>query len=467
MQAAWKVGVFVVVFAAMLLGAFALLRKSIFAKQTDVYYASFADAGGVTTGSQVLLSGVKVGQVSEVQLVSPTEARLKLELDKGTQVPEGSSAVIPTSFITIGDTRVSIVPPKTSAAVLSPGATLPGSLGSPMQGIFPDADKTLAQVNKTLVALEGVLTDKGLKKQLNDLMAAVTDTSKKFGNVASRVDSMVAQNSSKFSSLLTTTGSALKNMEAVSSEIKRLVASGQMEGKVNALMDNLNAAVLKGKQLVTDMQGFVNDPEMRANMKDTLANFKVISDSGTKIAANAEAMSANGVEISAETKTLMTKANKLADQVQDLIQKFNQTVDKFATPAKGAISSIEMEGTLSHESNPGRLRADVNVFVPLGKDKLMFGLWDAFESNKLNLQLQKQVNPKLGIRYGAYASKPGLGVDYDLASRLSLRGDLFGLNDPRLDLRLGYNFGASVSGFVGVNNVFERNSPTIGVTVRK
>lgn len=466
MQAAWKVGVFVVVFAAMLLGAYALLEKSVFAKRTDVYYAAFADAGGVTTGSPVLLSGVKVGQVTEVQLVSAAQARLKLAIDQGTRIPEGSSVIVPMSFISIGDTRVNIVPAKT-VAFLSPGSTMPGTLGSPMQDILPDADKTLAQVNSTLVSLQNLLEDKGLKKQLNDLLATVTDTSKKFGNIAGRVDGMIAQNSSKFSSLLTTTGSALKNMEAVSIEIKRLVASGQLEGKVTALMDNLNGTVLQGKQLVADMQSFVNDPDMRANMKDTLANFKVMSDSGTKIAANAETMSANGVAISEETKTLMTKANKLADQVQDLIEKFNQTIEKFATPAKGAISSIGFEGTLSQESDPGRLRADVNVTVPVGKDKLMLGLWDAFESNKLNLQLQKQVNPKLGIRYGAYASKPGLGVDYDLASRLSLRGDLFGLNDPRLDLRLGYRFGESVSGFIGVNKVFERNSPTIGVTVRK
>ena len=113
---------------------------------------------------------------------------------------------------------------------------------------------------------------------------------------------------------------------AVSAELKKLVVSGELQGKTTALLDNLNAAVLQGKTLVTDMQGFVNDPEMKASLKGTMENFKVMSESGTKIAANAELMAANGVEISAETKTLMAKANKLAEQVQELVEKFNKTI---------------------------------------------------------------------------------------------------------------------------------------------
>lgn len=467
MQAAWKVGGFVIVFAALLVFAYALLERSFFKKPADVYYASFSDAGGVATGSAVLLSGVKVGQVEKVELVTPNEAKMTLTIDKGTQIPIGSVVVVPASFISIGDVRLLIVPPPKSTAFLVPGDTLSGKLGTPLEGILPDTSKTMLEVNKTLVALQDLLSDKGLKKQLSDLMVTVTDTSKKFGGVATRVDGLIAQNQNKFGSLLTTTGQALKDMQAVSAEVRKLVASGELQGKTTALLDNLNAAVIQGKTLVADMQGFVNDPEMRDSLKGTMANFKIMSESGTKIAADAEIMAANGVEISAETKALMVKANKLAEQVSELVDKFNKTVDKFSGPAKSITTGIEVETTLAHESGPGHIRTDANVFFPVGKKKVMVGLWDAFESNKINLQLVQPVNDKLGLRYGAYASKPGIGVDYDLASRLGLRGDLFGLNDPRLDLRLGYKFDSGVMGWAGLNNVFGRNTPSIGVTVRK
>jgi len=302
---------------------------------------------------------------------------------------------------------------------------------------------------------------------LKDLMRTVSETSKKFGNVAGRMDGLLAANQGKFGTLLTTTGETLKNMQAVSVEIKKMIAGGELQSKTTALLDNLNDAVVHGKTLVTDLQALVNDPDMRASLKDTMSNVKVMSDSGTKIAANAEVMSANGVDISEETKALMKKANALADQVQGMIEKFNNMVDRIGGKGKSLAQGLEFEATLAQETRPGRLRADANVFIPFGKDKVMFGLYDAFESNKINLQLQRQMGPNLGLRYGAYASKPGVGVDYTLGSKLGLRGDLYGLNDSRLDVRLGYRFGHGVEGWAGINNIFERTAPSFGVTIRK
>jgi phospholipid/cholesterol/gamma-HCH transport system substrate-binding protein len=198
-----------------------------------------------------------------------------------------------------------------------------------------------------------------------------------------------------------------------------------------------------------------------------MENVKIMSDSGTKIAANAETLSSKGIEIADETKALMQKANKLAEQVDELIQKFNKTVDKIGGQGKSTLQAVKFEATLSQQTKPNTLRADANIFVPIGKDQLMFGLYDAFESNKLNLQLKKQFGANLGLRYGAYASKPGIGVDYRVAPRVSMRGDLFGLNDPRFDARLGYDFGRDTTGWVGLDKIFERNSLSIGVTVRK
>lgn len=468
MQSAWKVGLFVVLFGALLLGAYAVLEKSFFAKPVDVYFAELPDAGGLTTGSVVLMAGVKVGQVKEIKLQGPTQARLALELEKGTQVPKGSSVLIPASFIAIGDKTVQIMPPPKSSDFLLPGDTMAGRLGSPLDALAPQGTQTMEEVNKTLVAIQNLLGDKGLKSDLSTLMRSVTDTTKKFGGVANRIDGLIASNQNRFAGLLATTGATLENMQAVSVEIKKLVSSGELQGKTTVLLDNLNAAVLQGKQLVADMQGFVNDPELRNSFKGTMDNLKVMSDSGTKIAANAEVMSSNGVQISEDTKTLMQKANKLADQVQGLIEKFNKTVDKLSGPAKNVLEGISVEASVSHSTRPGHTRLDANVYVPVtAKDKVMFGLYDAFESNKINLMLQRQLSPSLGLRYGAYAGKPGLGVDYDLGAKLGLRADLYGLNDTRADARLNYRFANGIYGWAGFENMFGRTSPSIGVTFRK
>ncbi len=466
MQASARVGLFVLIFMGLMLGAFAVLQKSFFSKPVELYYAEFPDAGGITSGSSVLMAGVKVGHVQEVKIVAPNKAKLTLAVEKGTFIPEHTTALIPASFISIGDMKIQLIVSAKDSGQLTPGSTIVGRLGSPLDAIAPESGKTLEEVNKTLVSIQGLLEDKGLKKDLSDLMKSVALTSKKFGMVAGHFDNLIVANQSKFSSLLASTSATLQNMQAVSLEVKKLVASGELQGKTTALLDNLNAAVIQGRELVSSLQGFVGDPEMRGNMKETLGNFKVMSESGTKIASNAEKMSANGIEISEETKTLMKKANQLADQVQSLIEKFNKTVDKIGQ-GKNLVKDIEFEATLARESNPGRTRTDFNAYIPIGKEKAMLGIYDAFETNKVNLQFLKQTSPNLGLRYGVYAGKPGIGVDYDATSRLGLRGDLFGLNDPRLDFRLNYRISSGLSGWAGVNNIFEKVSPSVGVTIRK
>lgn len=132
MQSAGKVGALVILFGVLLVGVYAVLQKSFFAREMDTYFAVFADAGGLTTGSPVFLSGVQVGSVEKIELVRPGQARVVLAIDKGRPIPEGSQAVLPTSFISIGDKQLLIVPPETVTNLMTPGDTMPGSLQKPL-----------------------------------------------------------------------------------------------------------------------------------------------------------------------------------------------------------------------------------------------------------------------------------------------------------------------------------------------
>lgn len=468
MAAAAKVGGLVVLFGLLLVGAYAVLQRSVFAPPAERYFVVFQDAGGLTTGSAVLLAGVKVGSVTEVSLVSAGSARATISVDRGVQIPKGSLALLPTSFISIGDMRLQLVPPaRPGGDFHRPGDTIPGRLGSPLEAFAPNSAVTLDELNKTLVAFRELLEDQELKGGLKELMATLNVTTKQYGQLAGRVDGLIAKNQGQVEALLVTASASLKDLRAVAVEVRKLAESGELQGKATALLDNLNTAVTQGTKLVEDLRAMANDPKMRGAIDETLANVKVMSESGTKIAADAEIMARNGVAISEEAKTLMGKANALADQVDELIRKFNRTVDDLTKGGKTLGQGIQAEATMTAESKPGRLRVDVNAIVPIGKERLSVGLWDAFESNRINAQLIREVRSGLDLRYGAYAGKPGLGVDYALAPRAGVRADVFGLNDPRFDLRFRYDFGKGVSGWAGMERIFERNAPSVGVSVRR
>jgi hypothetical protein len=466
MQAAAKVGGLVILFGAMGVGVFAVLQQNAFAVPTKPYRVVFADAGGLTSGARVTMSGVKVGFVEAVVLESPGKAVAKIRVEEAYKIPEGSVAVLPGSLITIGDKEVQIVPSK-SVAMLDVNGEIPGSIESPLTKMFPDTGATLENVNKTLISVQKLLGDKDLKDGLVGMMNEGQNTARSFNHLANTLDHTVARSSTKVDAILATTANSLENMEAVSLEIKKLVASGELEGKAMKLLDSLDAAVVQGRQLMEDFHAMAADPEMQASLRNSIANMEKMTDSGTRIAADMELVSKNGVTMSEEGTQLMKKANELAEEVHQLIADFKGAVEKFGPVGAAVLPNISYEASLTYEMDGRHLRTDANVFVPMGKDQVMLGLHDAFESNKLNLMLQKRFGDSMSLRYGVYASKPGVGVDYRVAPSLFLRGDLYGLNDTQFDLRMRYDFGGGVQGWAGMESIFDRNSPSIGIGIKR
>ncbi len=469
MQAAWKVGLLVVVFVGLLVATYAILQKSFFATETDEYIVEFANAGGLESGARVLYVGVQIGSVTKVALATADKAHATIAIERGYQIPKGSHAVLPTSFIAIGDRQVEIIPPPDAekVAMLKPGDIIPGSLSSPMEGIFPDTESTITELNKTLVSFRELLEDEELRGGITNLMASSEKTVEGFGGLAERMDTLIARNADNFEAMMVTTASSLENLQAVTYEVKKLVESGDIQDRTVALLDNLNAAVVSGQKLVSELNALATDPELRNSLEATLSNVKTMSESGTRIATSAEAMAENGVIVSDEAVKLSRKANELAIKVDELIETFKQTLQKFATGGGSLVSDVGFSADIIRETNPGRFRTDINVAVPYGKEKLLFGLYDAAESNKLNLQFQKNMRSGLDLRYGVYASKPAFGVDYALAPRLSLRGDLFGLNETQLDLRLAYGFEQGFNAWFGLERIFQGPGVALGFGVKK
>jgi phospholipid/cholesterol/gamma-HCH transport system substrate-binding protein len=71
--------------------------------------AVFDEIGGLKPRAQVVVGGVKVGQVREIELDSDFRARVTLELDSRLQIPDDTSASILTSGL-LGDKYVALEP---------------------------------------------------------------------------------------------------------------------------------------------------------------------------------------------------------------------------------------------------------------------------------------------------------------------------------------------------------------------
>jgi phospholipid/cholesterol/gamma-HCH transport system substrate-binding protein len=471
MKGAWQVGLLVVVFGALLVSAYMVLGKQFFAPKTDRYYVELPDAGGVTKGASVLMAGVKIGKVGEVSLANSKLARLELDVDEGHEIPSGSTVSLPTALIGFGESPVRIVPPAEPGPALAPGSTLVGSKASPLDSFMPEAKGTLAELEATLVATREMIVD--LRKVVNDqqvvggvekLLATSERTVGDFGQLAKRIDQLVAANQAKLGDALSSANLAMSDIRESTKLVTQLLKDGQLTDKTLALLDNLNTTTEKATELVTSLDKFVNDPELRGPLNKTAKNVETITDSGTRIAADAELMAKKGVEITDNVNELSKKANDLADDARGVLQQLQKVIGR--TPNTGNLN-LQANLDLIYESSPRHYRTDIEASMNVGPNRLRAGIYDAFETNKFTLQVGQPFGNSGEIRYGIYASKPGVGVEYEIVRGLALRGDLYDINNPRADLRARFELGGGFYGWIGAQQLFKRNSFLIGVGFRR
>lgn len=480
MQNAGKVGVLVVAFFAMLYAAYAMLGKKLFGAKPTTYYARFQDAGGVSSGTRILMAGVNIGTVTEVKLKSPTEAQMVLAVQPDISIPQGSVVQLPTSLTGIGENVVSIVPPsQPSGGVLTPGAEMVGVKQGALDSILPNGKDAVKELTNTLAAFRKILEDKTLTNQLKELMATTNKTMGQFGNTAASVNSLITSNQKTLIRTMNDASATMHNIKGMTDELFAMSKEGKLQGDLKATLANIREASERGNAMVGELKALISDPELQAALKGSAANMKIMTDSGVKIAANGESIAANvdkmakdGPEISRKMSELMDKANEIATKMNNIADDVQGAVKKVS----GTINSGSLKPVLNYqsqfdviqESKPSFTRTDFTLIFPDSKgDSYQFGLYNAFEGNNLIAQIGKKIDDRLQLRYGIFASKPGFGVDYSFGPTAALRADVFSLNDPRFDVRLRYNIGKDVFGWFGMNSVFKDNAPTIGFGIRR
>ncbi len=132
---------------------------------TNRYVINFSDAPGLTPGTPVRKSGVKVGEVSSVELDDVTgQVKVAVALDSKF-TPRTSDEPTVTRGLIVGDTAIDFIPKFPDKAVagepIPPGTVIQGVspfnakvLIEQATGVVPEAQKSLVQVRQSLAALE-------------------------------------------------------------------------------------------------------------------------------------------------------------------------------------------------------------------------------------------------------------------------------------------------------------------------
>jgi len=162
----YRLGLFVIG-SGILLGGLVLLFGGApnWFKVTKKYTMLFSDAPGITPGTPVRKSGVKVGEVSAISLDDVTGlVKIVVELDPKFTARTSDEPTV-TRGLLVGDTAIDFIPrvPIVAGDPIPPGSVIQGVspfnakvLLDQATGVVPEAQKSLEQVRRTLESLEKI-----------------------------------------------------------------------------------------------------------------------------------------------------------------------------------------------------------------------------------------------------------------------------------------------------------------------
>lgn len=238
-----------------------------FMPQGKNYEAFFTDAGGITPGNDVNVSGIKVGKVTEVALAGDA-AKVTFTVDRGVRVGDQSLVAIKTDTV-LGEKSLAVTPKGTGSETSIPlgRTTTPYTLNTALQDLGQSASELdKPRFEQALQTLTDSLRD--ATPHLRSALQGVTDLSRSLNKRdealeqllghAKRVSDLLAQRAGQVNQLIVDGNllfaalderrQALSNLIAgiddVSEQLSGFVADNKVEfgpalEKLNLVMGNL------------------------------------------------------------------------------------------------------------------------------------------------------------------------------------------------------------------------------------
>jgi phospholipid/cholesterol/gamma-HCH transport system substrate-binding protein len=255
-----KLGLFIVLSALVIAGLLAAFLGIGIAPRTR-YYVFTDDAEGLDVSVPVKLRGVRVGRVTELELMTEGRpgVRVEVQVDRDAAIHSDARAYFELAGVS-GLKLINIRDGTPKAPRLPPGSEIPAG-ETTLDKLSTQGEQLLARASKVLDSTDRLLA--GLNKTTEKLASDEVDRTLK--------------DTQKLVSELGRTATELNRMVAESRQPLRrtLLATDQMAQRTDKVLENLNLTVLELRGVVRQ-----NDGDVRAtmdNLREASRSFKTLS----------------------------------------------------------------------------------------------------------------------------------------------------------------------------------------------
>lgn len=263
-----KIGIIGIAALAMLFFGINYLKGVRMFHASSYYYVEYTDINGLATSSPVFASGYKVGLVREIQYnhANPGHVVVEVELDKGMQIPKGSTGELVTEML--GTVKMNLKLNLQSKEYCQPGDTLPGIVNNGLmgvaEGIMPKVEQLMPKMDSILNSLNQLLANPALRGTLENTERLTANL-----DVTTRQLNKLMQND-----LPQITGRMITiadNFSTISESLKGVDYAETFQ-KIDSTLQNVQLLTSKLNSKDNTVGLLFNDPTLYNNLSATTAN---------------------------------------------------------------------------------------------------------------------------------------------------------------------------------------------------
>lgn len=260
------VGIFLTVAIAIaLLGTLWLVRGGL--SSGYPLYAKFAWGQNLKPGQPVLLAGVNVGAVSDVELRDDGFLDVFLRVNNDVKVPKNSTASVQPVGI-FGDAAIALTPTGPSPESYQPGDTVPvGPSATDIQALENKADSVMTTVNAMVKTLNAELFASGGIRDIRRSLASTAELSANAAQLSVQLNRIAAEQNRNLTLTMNQLRSAMSAVDSakIDSTLKNFQTSS---ASLTQIASNLAATSRRADSIMAGIQnGQGNAGKL---LKDTL-----------------------------------------------------------------------------------------------------------------------------------------------------------------------------------------------------
>lgn len=191
-----KVGAFVLV--GVLLTAAAILviggKQSLF-NSTNSYHSHFAKVDGLVKGAKVVLGGLNIGVLTDVEFDGATRdihVKYAVQEKYAEYIRQDSTVEIVTQGV-LGDKYLSIIPGDPAQPIIPEGGTIPIGGSKDLSQLFTSSEKLMTQLTSTAENLDRILTAFNKGNRADQFFEGLASTSRNMGQLSKKLNDEVAE----------------------------------------------------------------------------------------------------------------------------------------------------------------------------------------------------------------------------------------------------------------------------------